>query len=322
MRYSFKTLAIIILLLSVISSCDAPRDNPLDPRNPDNSITVLEGRIETVTVPRKVINNVSVVWQNNLSVQSDESGYFKMENIERENGWLFFRKNGFSSDSIFIDWRDREKISVNILLNSTPKLDNLILSSIVFNRYPNNQIYQLEVRAKISDDERDVDSVFIKNEKLNLLAPVFYNYNTDFYERTFSTAELNLKNIDEVIGKDLFIIVKDEAGKTFEAGSSNVKRIIKQEIVFDSPKNNETVAASPKLRWNRFTPGFAFEYKIQIFTNVVAPDLIFEKEKISSGEINYQVESGLPSGEYFWVIWAIDEFKNKCRSKPATFTVE
>ena len=322
MRYSFKTLAIIILLLSVISSCDAPRDNPLDPRNPDNSITVLEGRIETVTVPRKVINNVSVVWQNNLSVQSDESGYFKMENIERENGWLFFRKNGFSSDSIFIDWRDREKISVNILLNSTPKLDNLILSSIVFNRYPNNQIYQLEVRAKISDDERDVDSVFIKNEKLNLLAPVFYNYNTDFYERTFSTAELNLKNIDEVIGKDLFIIVKDEAGKTFEAGSSNVKRIIKQEIIFDSPKNNETVAASPKLRWNRFTPGFAFEYKIQIFTNVVAPDLIFEKEKISSAEINYQVESGLPSGEYFWVIWAIDEFKNKCRSKPATFTVE
>ncbi|MCB9248128.1 MAG: hypothetical protein H6613_06095 [Ignavibacteriales bacterium] len=59
---------------------------------------------------------------------------------------------------------------------------------------------------------------------------------------------------------------------------------------------------------------------MQIYTDEVPAILVWQKEIISS-EIQYLTDVNLSSGDYFWVIWAIDEFENRTQSKPASFII-
>ena len=75
------------------------------------------------------------------------------------------------------------------------------------------------------------------------------------------------------------------------------------------------------MEWRKFAPGFEFRYILQIYTDELDKVLVWQKE-INSNEIQYITDANLPSDDYFWVIWAIDEFENRTRSKPASFIVK
>ena len=319
---NFTKISLTILLISffINSACDAPRNNPLDPLNPDNNLALLEGNVYSALQPA---HGVDVFWANeNILSKTNGSGYFKIENILAKDGWLFFEKNGYSYDSTHIAWGNIKQISVQFTLNAIPKLDSLEFYSVVENKYPNRQSYQLIFRVRISDADGDneIDSVFIENAPLKLRENLDYNLSTKFHEIKFDMLDLNILDIDEVIGKDFEIIIYDNAGRNFNIGSSNVKRIIKDEIEFISPADNDTVSLPLTLKWKRFTPGFSFTYLLQIYTNEIDPELAWQRV-VSSGEIFFTVESQIPGGEYFWVIWCVDEFLNRTRSKPATFQI-
>jgi hypothetical protein len=61
---------------------------------------------------------------------------------------------------------------------------------------------------------------------------------------------------------------------------------------------------------------------LEIYTNEVAPVLIWQEKNIPKDKTAHTVDDVLPAGNYFWVIWAIDTFGNRSRSKPATFIVQ
>lgn len=314
---------ILSIILLLFSGCNADRINPLDPDNPGNVLVKIEGTVETISVPRSRLNDVEVFWQTgNKLVKTNTLGLFSIEEISQNNGWLYFRKSGYSPDSIFVDWQNRKNISIQMFLNAVPKLDTLVFGSSVLNKYPNRQTYSIEVRAGISDDENDVDSVFIFNEDLNILKNLEFNISTGFFENSFSVEQLEIQSIDETVGKTFIIRVNDKNGKHFDIGSSNIKRIIKEEIEFDSPADNQLVTVPFNFRWRRFTPGFDFNYMIQIYTDEVSPELIWDSSQISKDSISVSFSNALAAGEYFWVIWCYDEFNNSGRSKPATFRIE
>jgi hypothetical protein len=105
-------------------------------------------------------------------------------------------------------------------------------------------------------------------------------------------------------------------------GTSEVKRIINEEIGTISPKNSDTVdLPGVVLRWNRFLPGFSFKYKVQIYTDETPAILKWDRENISPDSISIAVDTTLPSYRYYWIISCVDEFRNESSSKPASIIV-
>ncbi|MBK7105398.1 MAG: hypothetical protein IPH62_08950 [Ignavibacteriae bacterium] len=314
---------IFIISISILFSCNAPHNNPLDPENPDNNISILDGYIKTVKIPQTPIKDVEIFWVNEgIITNSNENGFFEIENIERNNGWLIIEKAGYSSDSVFVSFNNQKKISQNIFLNAIPVISDLKFYSITENKYPSQQNYSLGIKVKINDLENDVDSVFIENSELKINKQLMYNASQKLYENSITLEDLKITSIDIVIGKEFKINVLDAESKKFEIGKTNIKRIIKEEITAISPIGKDTVnSPNPILAWNRFKPGFDFKYLLEIYTDEIAPTLMWQNE-ISSTEIEFTTNANLSSGDYFWVILSIDEFENRTQSKKFSFVIK
>lgn len=318
----FRSLSILLLCVGIYS-CEAPRLNPLDPLNPGYQFAVLDGFVKTKATPAQPISDVSVFWkQQKILLKTDATGYFKIDALPKQDGWLYFTKDGFSSDSALVQWNNQKSFHVDIFLYSIPHLDSLALYTSVENRYPDRQKIRLSIHAGISDSENDVDSVFVNASQLNFNKKLDYNPSTHSYQNLFSQTDLGLQSMDEGIGKVFNIIVKDKQKRIFNIGSSTIKRIIKQEVLPETPSNKQIVGSIPTLRWTRFLPGFNFRYMVQIYTDEVAPQLVWQKNNISKDDIQVLSGTTLPAGDYFWVIWCIDDFQDRTLSKPASFVVQ
>jgi hypothetical protein len=323
-----KKLYSIILLLfcCIFISCEAPHINPLDPENPDNEFRGLKGTIQTQTIPRIPIAGVSISWENeNIVVQTNSNGEYSLDKLSRRDGWLRFDKAGYIPDSQFIEWGEDKLKTIDKFLNSIPSIQELLIYSSVRNQRLAPAIITLTVETSIQDVENDIDSVFIENTELGIFENIPEISRGVYKSKQFSPGELSLKTLDEIIGKELSIVVKDRLSNKFTVARSNLKRIIRQEIQTRSPVNNQdSVSTTPTLEWERFEPGFKHTYLIQIRTNDIAKNLVWQKSNISSDSVRVNVDSeltGNSNGEYFWEIWAIDEFNNISISRRSAFKV-
>ncbi len=314
---------VLMLTMTALFSCDAPRLNPLDPENPNYNLSMVDGYIKTEAAPSVPLNNVKILWKNqNIFVYTDANGYFKLDGLPRNDGWLIIEKEKYSKDSLFLQLSSTKNFRAEKFLNAMPKLDNLLIYTSVENRYPDDQRYTLFIQAQISDAENDIDSVIVNSSALNFYKQLKYSAQTNSYELSYPYGgKTSSPSIDNAVGKNFEIIVRDRSKRSFNAGSSTILRIIKQEIYFESPANGSIVGPKPVFRWKRFLPGFNFKYLAQIYTDEIIPQLRWERNNISKDDIEIIPDLNLTNGDYFWVIWCIDEFQNRTRSKPATFVV-
>jgi len=271
--------------------------------------------------PRSTLFPYTTLFRSGVS---DEDGYFKIKCSGQTNGWLYFKKDGFATDSVLISWEGKTKISVQRNLNSLPVLKSISLYSIVRNKYSTVD-YKLAVECEINDIDNDIDSVYLVNagykisKRLNKLNAS--NFKGDFYDY-----ELGVTSLENLVGKNFDIVVKSSTGKEIVVGKSNIKRIIKDIIEFISPANQEVVTSTPTLKWKKFTQGFNFTFTIEVYSDEPESELVWKKEAIPSSETSVDVDSSIPvtpnNDKFFWVIWCVDEYKNMARSRTAGFVVQ
>jgi hypothetical protein len=257
-----------------------------------------------------------------MIVQTNSKGEFEFKGLKAQNGWLYFEKEGYSPDSSFVQIVNQQSVHVEVFLNRIPRMNDLKIYTIVSNYSPDRKIYELVIQTQISDAENDVDSVFAQCSELNFKRQLNYNPSSRMYEATMDPAQMNLVSIEEAIGKNFVIMVKDKSRKTFNVGQSSIKRIIKQEVTPRFPLNDEVVSKTFMLMWNRFEPGFSFKYKTQIFTRDLNRLLVWESGLIPSSDIQISPPSTLSPGEYLWIIWCIDDYQNTSKSKPVSFVIQ
>lgn len=313
---------LIITGIWLLISCNAPRNNPLDPQNPNSPYSTLEGQIQTFSVPRQSLVGVQVHWKNeNVQVVSDGSGKFTIREILPQDGWVVFSKTGFHADSAHVQWGALKKLSLDRFLNAVPVLNRLDVYSVVTNRHGSPQKFEAVLFAEIQDADGDIDSVFWQIPELEQDGFLRFDPGDNAYKTAFET--ILLPN-EELVGYNFQIFVEDLFEKRILIGQQPIRRVIKQEAIALSPLGGVIVSPTPQLRWLRFTPGFTHSYRLEVFEIIdfADPRLAWEKEPVPSDSISFTVDSALPAGEYFWVIWAIDEFKNRTRSKPVTFNVQ
>lgn len=322
-RYLLFGISAVISAFSIIS-CNAPRSNPFDPENPDYSFVSISGTVETYSLPYTGIPGVSVYWSNsNIVVTTDANGNFTIDNILPVNGKLIFTKDGFSPDSLDVVWNNSRNLNYLVNLNRIPHLDSASIYTVVINQFsPPGQTYQIVINSRISDKDNDIDSVYVENDQLNLKKALYFNVTNKDYEITLNEQDLNVTDIEQTIGLDFNIIVKDVFNRFYNVGSNKVSRVINSSAFIQSPANDSTVTAAPLLKWQRYKAGFPFSYMIEIYTNDFAnSQLVLRQDNVSSDSISYQVTQPLSSRDYYWVIWVIDQFQNRSRSLPATFRV-
>lgn len=322
LRFIFAFGIIVIVYLNV--SCNAPRVNPFDPLNSDYNYGVIEGIVQTQSFPRTGIKDVNVVWEEeNTITKTDTNGRFRMDNIKIENGLLTFYKDGYKSDTLFVTWGISKRIYTQVFFNGIPELDSVAIYTLVRNRFSQDPVSELFVKAWITDVEGDLDTVFVYNSALNLREPLEQEENT--YGTVLSEAELNVDDIEQTIGLDFNILIRDKDNNEFIIGSERITRVIKDEVTGQLPSNDSLIISQPfSFQWNRFRAGYDFThmievYRYDIFSN---PELVHKKENISSDSTSYYMTQVLPGGNYYWVIWIIDQFQNRSRSKEATFQIQ
>lgn len=317
-----RFISYCLLFIILFFGCNAPRENPLDPENPSNNFATLTGTVRATSFPNRPLQGTNVFWsKQNILVKTNLSGNFTISDIRPEDGFLYFEKEGYSSDSFYVDWKGQTSANVVQYLNSIPKLADGSIISSVENKSSSIQNYKVIVNVRITDDENDVDSVFIFNEELNIRR-LLNNISVTVYQNDFTPSQLNLSSIGAIIGKEFSILAKDASNKEFNIAELTVKRVIRDPIDPISPLNSEIVGDTVNFVWTRFTPGYPFHYMLQIYYDTVEPELVVEIDNISSEDISYELIGQLNPDNYFWVLWVIDEFGDRARSSPRKFIVE
>jgi hypothetical protein len=331
--YSFKNkkvwilfgnfLAGFLIIIGLITCCDAPRNNPLDPENPNYIAYEISGTVQTLSLPHQPVQGAEIYWANNSSlIKTDDAGFFTVHDTDNKDGWLFMTKENYLQDSIYIEWGEDKIMQIESYLNAKPVLDSLLIYSIIQNRYPDIQILNLVIEAAVSDNDNDIDSIFVANNVLNFQSFLRHNASKQIYERTFSMNELGVSTPEAIIGHEIQICVKDKFNHRIFLDSESVKRIIKDEVNLKSPGSHEVVSSSPLLSWEPLFPGYKVNYTCEIYTDEIDPQLVWQKQNLSQNTAFYTVDITLPANEYFWVVWCIDEFNNRSRSKAKSFQVE
>jgi hypothetical protein len=319
-----RITAATLLLAAMLLSCSAPHSNPLDPQNPDYQYILLSGLVQTISLPVQAVPNTTIKWQTAAGSElssSDQQGRFKLQLASADAGWLFFSHPDFHPDSMAVSRPVNKSVEVDIYLNSLPQLDTLAVYSSVLNRLPALQKEQLIVEAQVSDRDNDIDSVWVtlSGQIKRYFLP--YNSTKKSFRQEFSILDLDIIQLEELVGKSFSIGVSDIFSHYSTVGSAQLVRVIHPEVVCISPSENIISGPTPELVWETFQPGFEFIYQVQIYTNEVAPLLVWEQNGLTMDRTSCIVGNALSTGNYFWVIWAIDSFGDRTRSKPATFQV-
>jgi len=321
MKISLLFFLLIISVIIVGISCNAPRTNPLDPLNPDYNYGTIEGIIQTIGIPSLGIPDVRVIWENaNLIAVTDVNGRFRLSNIPIKDGNIVFSKTGYKTDTLNIIWGSTKRYFAQVFFNGIPTLDTVSIYTVIENQLPQPKASIL-VKALITDLDGDVDSVFVFNESLNLKKPLTFN---ETYLTTITENELGGKNIEETIGLDFSIIAKDNFQNEFNIGDDRITRLIEDEVTGLYPSGDSTVRSQTViLNWDEFRAGYSFTYLIEVyFRDLINPVLIDSKSNISSDTTSYSLPLNLTNGNYYWVIWVVDQFQNRSRSKPVLFRIQ
>ncbi|MFZ0452973.1 MAG: hypothetical protein WCE54_08120 [Ignavibacteriaceae bacterium] len=345
-------LNLFLSLAALISfSCNAPRDNPLDPNGPKADLVQIkpnlvqfDGTVQTISAPLTGIPGVSVFWiPGDAVVKSDVSGNFTINNIKPgDNGLLIFQKDSYSSDTVKISWEnsttillyDSIKISLKnaaislpiINLNKIPTLDSYSIYSEVANQSGQSniavgQMADLVFKVKINDSDNDIDSVFVKNDMLNFTGGL--ELQSKLYQGTFTASKLNVNSLDETVGYNFDVWVIDSFKRTFLVGSNKVARVIKNGVDIIYPNDDSLAISLPvDLTWNQYSNGFPFTYKVEIY-NATNPQPIFTQDNIPPDQTILVLDtSSVVSGDYFWAVSVVDKFLDSYKSLPGRFQIK
>lgn len=280
----------------------------------------LYGLVKTESLPSTGIPSVKVFWKNeNKMVFTNASGGYSIDGVAYNDGWLYFEKDGYASDSVYVTFAgssNNSKDAGTTLLNSNPVLENTNITTTVTYRQTGQILFKIFVQASVADKDDPIDTVFVNCSAINFNKSLTYNTTTKYYEVEQNYGTINL---NAALGKDFNVTVK-ESGTTYDVGKIKLTRVIDKEILQNSPVGT-SVNSTPTLVWTRFLPGFSFKYRVEIWTDETPAELYWSRDNVSESEIQITPEVTLPAGEYFWVIWCIDEYGNQTRSKEGSFVV-
>ncbi len=310
-----------VYLLTGGCSSDAPRDNPLDPANGIR----INGIVQRFYENNPIADAVITLTPGNLIGRSNSDGSYSIENITPGNYVAVCQKPGFLADSMNINLQQQE--TVNFRLNALPFFTNISITTqhlVSFISSVDTAFVEITVTADDLDASNDVDSIRYQIDAFGF-ADTLLQINPQ--EQTFigqlETRDLGISSLEQLGGQPFIFFVKDLPGAVVASNPQFITRIIRDTPVAQFPINNISITLPFVFEWQMFSAEFPFTYDIEIFQiNFNFFTLVDEIRNIPGNVTEFNYSGPLSAGEYFWVLFVIDEFGNKSRSIENPFTIQ
>lgn len=314
-----------LILLLILNGCDAERLNPLDPLNTTSPVFEISGSVRTASFPQNPVSNVTVSLESGIATtMTDADGNYLIRLNTPFEGIIRFSRTGYKSDSALVLWNNSRKIALNKVLSFAPVLSGFSPRSEVLNRFPAVKFINIRFAAEIADPGVSVDSVFALDHESGRKFYLPFERNSSSYTALFSVIDFpDISSFRDLTGREFSVIIKEKTGHEITTGLASIKRFIEDEPLLSFPVNGQNLPASQQIsfQWQPFNPGFGHSFLAEIYTDEITPQLLLKSTSINAGNFSFTPEIPLPQGDYFWVLYAKDNFGNLVRSKPASFRV-
>ncbi len=310
----------------VLSACvsDAPHDNPLDAQNGNASLS-LSGKVLTYYPPFHPVEGTEVIlWPENRFAVCDDQGNFTFKHVTAGHIQIMARAEGFAPDTIALELTTSQTVIMH--LDGLPDLQSVaIRSHHVSQWFPVEDTYYLEIRVRATDPDGngDVQAIYYSIPALDFVDTLEAQAQAGEYAKVIPENKLPLNSLSQLIGKTFDFTVIDQPGLRTRSGGYFLPRIVQQTPQLIAPVGLEKVSGDTvRFEWQNVYLNYDFSFKIELFQiNLGVFTLITAIEDIPSTESSYVFTGGLPSGQYFWRVYIVDEFGDTSGSKEAAFQV-
>lgn len=322
---AMKYVPMLILLMLLGCSRDAPRNNPFDPKSDvyDYAASV-RGTVHRKIPPYSGIPDVKVRMLNGThETLTNDDGEYVLEHLPKGSVTLSVSKAGYGTEQIITATNSNPE---DIYLNARPTIDSVrVITTHRSHWWPVEDEYTITINAHIDDPDGvgDLDSVWFQFQIQHIDIPVSGALPADGEVQ----AELFDWQLDDpvtnLIGDPLNCFARDVDALVSKPVEMYITRFIEPTPVPLSPVDNTEVSSKPTLRWDYFDASFTFFYSVDVFriTSGNTSVLMYSRDAIPQSTAEHTVSDSLPPGSYYWTLGVTDILGNSSHSKEATFTV-
>ena len=320
---------IIVFFLIINSACFDPagRDNPLDP---ESGIYSPQGRIQGYVnayyqTDQPVAGAAIYLYPSGNYEISSEDGYFEFNRLPAGKYKIKAVRKGYRSDSTEVDI-DNNIREIQLQLNGHPVIEQVILQTHHISRWwPSEDLYYISVDAYVEDPDgaTDIDSVWVEVPTGGNIFPLTRTGQNGEFSKTVTDQELFVPSLYYLQGKPIMVYCRDLLDNQGESEKMYIPRIIEQIPVLVYPTDLASINNSPiTFEWEPLYLGFPYKYKFEIYQiNLGVYNKIYEIDELPGNTQAYTFTNMLDQGDYFWVLYIIDEFGDSSRSKEGAFRI-
>lgn len=307
-----------ILILNCFS--DAPRDNPLDPTNGIS----LSGRVSRFYSNSAIANaTVRMNPGNRISI-TNGTGNYQFPDISPGSYNLTVVTDGYAADSTEINIQNNTEL--NFTLDSLPHFQNIGLITSHTTYWFLDDIFSIQVETIGEDGDGigDIESVWFKiveygfSDTLQRAAP-----SSNVFRGQIFAPDLPINNLQELIGKPFRFFIKDLPGFANSSLPQFITRIINETPQLLSPVGLSIISSDTiNFKWQAIVNiHFPFTQKIEIYSIDLGLK-VDEMSSINSDASEFLYTKPFSNGNYYWVLYIVDEFGNRSGSKEGSFRVQ
>ncbi len=328
---TFKHVYLIVFLFLILHcGPDAPHDNPLDPLNPSAQFNI-RGQVFTYYPPFVGIPEVSLILlPENRLTNSNANGEFLFTGLKRGNYQLVATAKGLLEDTLALTLKADTLVTFH--LDALPVFDTLKVTSHRVGRFfPPEDLLFLEFKATVNDPDgaNDISTLLLQIPALQVtdtIAPVQI-LNTRQVSGTINrqATDFNISSIEALIGKPIYFIARDQPGGTTQSAPQFLFRVIPRIPTVISPAGLVSIPLDSTrilFQWEPVQLEFPFTFEIEIYRlDLGVGTLVSRVTDIPETTTELYLTNPGTVGNYFWVLYIVDEFQNTSRSREGAFRI-
>ena len=306
--------ALSLLLMQCIS--DAPRTNILDPALSNNPVIKVEGNVTrlnaTTAIPEA---KVFIVGRDARTLTTQSGAYALQAELPDGDYQIGCAAEGFSADTVVVSLKAGSPTKLDFHLNALPEISSVsLLTRHVGSFIPPNQLFaDLTVTADDPDGFSDIQSVLVEIPAFGFSDTLqFLPLQQQFFIR-LTPALVGVNSLERLEGIPIAVIARDSRNAAQHSEGHKISRIIREIPKTTAP--NGAAAQPIQFLWQSFLRPYPFTYRIEIYPNVnIALPPVAIIDEIPSTETTATLTDILSDGEYYWVLYVVDQFGNYSRS--------
>lgn len=320
-----------LALYTIAASClfmlacfdDAPRENPLDPEA--GRFSPIEGYVLSLFQPHTPLEQIVVTAPGvGIADTTADDGRFRLTYAPPEPVLIVGDSPAHAPSSLFVGTSSSDRRNATLYLDALP----IISAASVYSTYEAlwwPSLYRewvtVNVTATDPDGVGDIDSVLctLPNGYAIALEPT---QQVGKFETILDEELLGPEGAEGMVGRDLYLQAYDRQAESSEQVVSRLVRVVRDVADTLEPAGLDEVGERPTLKWLCPEPAYPAGLRARVYrVDMGVETQAWESDLLPMGTDSTTVGRLLTEGDYYWVVYTIDLFGNRGRSKEAAFTV-